>query len=281
MTLRIGWFSTGAGPGSQRYRLLSAAVEAIRSGSLDAEVAFVFCNRERGENPETDSFLDLVESFEIPLLASSSRDFRRARGGALSKPGQPLPQWRHEYDDTVAEVVRNYEFDVGVLAGYMLVFTGAMCNRYPLLNLHPAAPGGPVGTWQEVIRQLIDQRAPESGVMVHLSTEELDAGPVVSFCRYSLRGPEIDVLWEGLGTRGAAEAPDAEGDNVALFSAIRRRGASREEPLVMSTLQALAAGRVRVEDRRVLGESGAELENGLDLTAEVDAAVLGDRPARS
>ncbi|MCH7812303.1 MAG: phosphoribosylglycinamide formyltransferase, partial [Chloroflexi bacterium] len=43
MTLRIGWFSTGGGPDSQRQRLLTATVKAIRDGALDAEIAFVFC----------------------------------------------------------------------------------------------------------------------------------------------------------------------------------------------------------------------------------------------
>jgi hypothetical protein len=40
MTLRIGWYATGRSEGSRR--LLTAAVEAIRRGGLDAEIAFVF-----------------------------------------------------------------------------------------------------------------------------------------------------------------------------------------------------------------------------------------------
>ena len=44
--LRIGWFSTGRGEGSKA--LLRAAMDAIQKGDLKAEIAFVFCNRERG-----------------------------------------------------------------------------------------------------------------------------------------------------------------------------------------------------------------------------------------
>ena len=88
MTLCIGWFSTGAGPGSQRWRLLTAAVDAIRRRELDAQIVFVFCNRERGEDEGTDRFLDLVESFDIACLTLSSRRLRRERGGALSTPGE-------------------------------------------------------------------------------------------------------------------------------------------------------------------------------------------------
>lgn len=278
MPLRIGWFSTGRGEGSRR--LLTAAVEAIRQGGLDAHIAFVFCNREPGEYEPTDGFLDLAASYGIPCLARSSRRFRRERGGALSKPGEPLPAWRIEYDRQVADLLAPYPLDIGMLAGYMLVFTGEVCNRYPLLNLHPAEPRGPVGTWQEVTWQLIDRRAGHSGVMIHLATEELDRGPVVTHCTYSLRGADFDSLWEALGGRSAADVQAKEGEDLPLFREIRRHGAARELPFVVATLRAFADRRLRVEGRKVVDATGHELANGLDLTLEIEAAVaplLGHR----
>jgi phosphoribosylglycinamide formyltransferase-1 len=273
MTLHIGWFSTGAGKGSQRQRLLSAAVEDIRRGELDAEIAFVFCNRERGEYEEVDSFLDLVKSFGLPCLTFSSRQFRRDRGGALSKPGEALPPWRDQYDREVAELVAQHPFDIGVLAGYMLIFTGEMCNRYPMLNLHPAEPGGPVGTWKQVIWELIDRRAERSGVLINLATEDLDRGPVVAYCTYSLRGPAFDPLWVALGSRASTELQEAEGEELPLFLEIRRHGAEREIPLVIATLRAFSQGRVRIAGGRVANAEGKELPRGLDLTVEIDTAV--------
>lgn len=273
MALRIGWFSTGAGKGSQRQRLLTAVVDDIRRGEMDAEIAFVFCNRERGEYEDVDSYLDLVDSFGLRCLTLSSRRFRRDRGGALSKPGQPLPPWRAEYDREVAELVAPYPFDIGMLAGYMLIFTGEVCNRYTLLNLHPAEPGGPVGTWKEVNWELIDKRAERSGVLLNLATEELDRGPPAAFCTYPLRGPAFDPLWEALGGCSSSEVREAEGEDRPLFREIRRHGAEREIPLVIATLRAFAQGRVRIQDRRVVDANGQELPRGLDLTAEIDAAV--------
>ena len=271
MTLRVGWFSTGRGEGSRR--LLTATVEAIRSGTLDAEIAFVFCNRERGEHEATDGFLDLVASFGVPVLTLSSRRFRRDRGGARSKPGEPLPAWRAEYDRAVAELAGQYEFDIGVLAGYMLIFTPEMAGRFPFLNLHPAEPGGPVGTWQEVIWQLIDARAERSGVMVHLATEELDRGPPVAFCSYSLRGKDFGPLWAAIAGQQTAELQSARGEELPLFQEVRRHGAAREMPLVVETLRAVAQERVRIEGGRVVDETGRELSGGLDLTSEVDRAA--------
>jgi folate-dependent phosphoribosylglycinamide formyltransferase PurN len=271
MTLRIGWFSTGRGEGSRR--LLTAAVDAIRSRELDAEIAFVFCNRERGEYEATDEFLDLVASFDLSLVTLSSRGFRRERGGELSQPGRPLPAWRAEYDRAVAALITPYAFDVGMLAGYMLVFTGEVCNRHPLLNLHPAAPDGPVGTWQEVTWQLIDQRAAESGVMVHLATEELDRGPVVSYCTYAIRGALFEALWDAIGARSSAKLQAAEGEELPLFREIRRQGAARELPFVVATLRAFAQGRLRVESGQVLDSDGRPLKGGLDLSEEIDRSV--------
>ena len=273
MTLRIGWFATGRGEGSPK--LLSAALDAIGSGALDAEIAFVFCNRERGEYEATDRFLDLVEASGVPLLTLSSRAFRKVHGGERSRPGEPLPAWRVEYDRAVMKLVAPYRFDVGMLAGYMLIFTGEAARAHSFLNLHPAEPGGPTGTWQEVIWQLIDARAERSGVMVHLATEELDRGPAVAYCTFSLRGPAFDALWQAIDGRSAHEIAAAEGEENALFRAIRRHGAARELPLVVGTLQAFAAGRVRIDSGRVVDGAGRELGRGLDLTAEVDAAVAG------
>ena len=270
MTLRVGWFSTGRGEGSRL--LLTAAVEAIRSGELDAEIAFVFSNRERGEHEATDGFLDLAASFGSPVLTLSSRRFRRERDGARSQPGRPLPPWRLEYDRQVAELIAPHPFDVGVLAGYMLIFTAEMSRRYPLLNLHPAAPDGPIGTWQEVTHQLIDSRAERSGVMIHLATEELDRGPLVTYCTYPLRGSAFDALW---ADHVPSSAPD---ETSPLFLEIRRHGAARELPFMIATLRAFADGRLRTAGRAVLDASGRPRPHGLDLTDETEAALQVARP---
>jgi phosphoribosylglycinamide formyltransferase-1 len=276
MTLRIGWFSTGAGERSQRWRLFSTAIGDIRSGRLDAEIAFVFCNRERGEDAGTDSFLDLAESQGVRCLTLSSRRFRKEHGGELSARGEPLPAWRIEYDRAVAELIAPHPFDIGMLAGYMLIFTPEMARRFPFLNLHPAEPGGPAGTWQDVIWQLIDRRAERSGVMLHLTTDALDEGPVVAYCTYSLRGPAVDPLWAGIEARSAADLRSREGEAHPLFAAIRRQGAARETPLVIATLRALASGRLRMESGHVLDELGSQIAKGLDLTKEIEATIASE-----
>ena len=243
MTLRIGWFTTARGPGSRA--MFEAVRDAIEAGAMDAELAFVFCNRERGEAGATDSFLELVEQAGAPLVARSSVRYRRAVGGALSRPGEPLPAWRLEYDRLVDEDLEAHPFDIGMLAGYMLILEREFVARHAVLNLHPALPDGPVGMWQAVIRELIRSGAEESGVMLHLAIAEVDEGPRVAYCRYPLRDADLEALRERLPAP-PAELDDAALDASELFAAIRARGVAREAPLVVATLAEFAAGRLRV-----------------------------------
>src|SRR5437762_1609166 len=103
---RIGWFSTGRGPGSRT--LLTAGVEAIRSGEIAGEIAFVFCNRERGQDPNTDQFLDLAQGYGLTVITVSDRAFRKRLGGEVARMGQALPAWRAGYDRAMLELVAEH-----------------------------------------------------------------------------------------------------------------------------------------------------------------------------
>ena len=150
---KIGWFSTGRGAGSRG--LLKAAYDSIRSGDINAEIEFVFCSRERGETEATDSYLDMVEEYGIPLVNFSYQRYRAARGMPNPEPSEPLPQWRIEYDREVMQRLEGFSPDLCVLAGFMLIAGPEMCQQYDVLNLHPAAPDGPAGTWQQVVWELM------------------------------------------------------------------------------------------------------------------------------
>jgi folate-dependent phosphoribosylglycinamide formyltransferase PurN len=257
--LRIAWFTTARGPGSRS--LFTYVADRIRSGDLEAEITAVVSNRERGEAEATDAFFDLVGDHGLPLVTLSSVRFRREHGGKLSKPGEPLPEWRRDYDQAVAGLLRSFDFDIGVLAGYMLITTVELCDRYPLLNLHPAAPNGPEGVWQDVIKQLIREGAVESGVQIQRATPDVDRGPLVSYCTYSIRGEGIDHLWVAAGS-----PPATVGEESPLFQEIRQRGMIREAPLMAETLRA-------VSDKGVAAVVTGPHPAQLDLTAAVKRAI--------
>jgi folate-dependent phosphoribosylglycinamide formyltransferase PurN len=270
VTLQLGWFTTARGPGSRA--LFEAVVAAIAEGALDARIAVVCCNREPGEDPITDGFLQRVQELGLPLVARSSVRFRRASRGPRSRPGEPLPEWRAAYDAELERALAPHPFELGVLAGYMLILGPALVARHALLNLHPALPGGPAGTWREVIRALIRARARASGVMLHLAIPEVDAGPVATYCRYALDGPVLAPYWAALAPRPEA-LDDAAVEASGLFDAIREEGVRREAPLLVATLRAFASGRVRARPGQLLDAAGAPAPP-VDLTAEVEARLL-------
>ncbi|HUF53750.1 MAG TPA: formyltransferase family protein [Dehalococcoidia bacterium] len=271
MTLKLAWFATGSGATSPA--LLSAALEAIASGRLDAEIAVVFCNREPGEEPMSDAYCERVEAAGIPLVRFSDRRFRRQHGGKIARKGETLPAWRRDYDREVMRLLEPYEFDLGMLAGYKLIFCEEAASRWDLLNLHPAAPGGPAGVWQDVIWQLIEAQADRAGVMTHLATPELDEGPVVSYCTYPIQGDaDIDPFWASVEASGLQTAR-AGSEDLPLFQEIRRRGVLRELPLVIETLRAFADGRVHIAGKQPVDSAGNPVP-GYDLTEEIEA-ILG------
>jgi phosphoribosylglycinamide formyltransferase-1 len=237
--------------------LLNAALDAIDSGALNASIDFVFCNREKGEAAGSDTFMSRVEGRGVPLVALSSKRFREANGG------RPWPELRRDYDLAAADLLAGYKADVSVTAGYMLI-APELCKRFRMVNLHPALPDGPIGTWQKVIWDLIGQRATRTGAMVNLVTEDVDAGPVLSYCSFPIHGGQFDRLWDDVRGRPANEIKTAEGEAFPLFAAIRQAGLVRERPLLVRTLIAIADGRIDPAD-----PPGAPL----DLTREIEAAL--------
>ena len=257
---KLGWFSTGRGEGS--LNLLNRTLDAIKSRQLPAEISFVFCNREHGEGDGSDRFLQTVKDYKIPLIAFSHRRFRRNL--------DPSHDWRKHYFTGVAELVAPYKFDLGVHAGLLLITSGEWCTLKTLINLHPAAPGGPKGTWQEVIWELIASNAHESGCYMHHVTPELDAGPVVTYSKFSIKSNDMKNLWEQTSGKNIDELKKSPGEELPLFKAIRQKGVAYEVPLVIETLRSFASGAVAVREGRVVDREGKQI-HGYDLTAQIEA----------
>jgi phosphoribosylglycinamide formyltransferase 1 len=262
----FGWFSTGRGKGSQE--LLKVACNGIKTGQIgNADISFVFCSREQGESPETDNFIELVKSLHIPLVCLSYQKFKGDKPD--NDVDNPLPEWRLEYDRKVMELLKDFHPDLCVLAGYMLIVGKEMCERYKMLNLHPAAPGGPTGTWREVIWQLIDWKSSQTGVMMHMVTPVLDKGPVVSYCTFPVIGEPFDNYWEDIKGRTAADIKEIEGENNNLFKVIRQHGLKREFPLILATMAAFSSGKVMISNGKVIDAKGNTID-GYNLTNEIE-----------
>ncbi|MDY7032934.1 MAG: formyltransferase family protein [Thermodesulfobacteriota bacterium] len=272
MVMNIGWFSTGRDKAARD--LFNSVYKEIRRGAIKADISFVFCNRVLGEDRESDSFIKMVKDYGINLISYSSRDFKsdmRLRG---KKDFATFHLWRRDYDTEIMKRLRNYNSDLIVLAGYMLIVSGDMCEKFNMINLHPAAPGGPSGTWQEVIWKLIDSKANTTGVMMHLVTSHLDQGPPVTYCTFPIRGHLFDELWNDLyrrlKTTSLTQIIEKDGEKNQLFMEIRKHGFMRELPLLVQTIKAFADGRIKLENKRLFMQNET-LEHGLCLNDEIEA----------
>jgi folate-dependent phosphoribosylglycinamide formyltransferase PurN len=264
--LNIGWFSTGRDKAARQ--LLQAVQESIKTNEIEGKINFVFSNREPGESKESDSFFELVRSYNIPLICFSHRKFksrllplRYAQGhNDIATKGE-REGWRLKYDREVNKRIRKFPVDICVLAGYMLIIGEELCRKYNMINLHPAPPRGPVGSWQEVIEELIQNKAGKAGAMMHLVTPELDRGPVVSYCLFPIKGEPFEPYWQ-------------RNEKGELFKLIRQHELIREFPLIISTLKAFSQGKIAMREGKVTDAQGNLIE-GYDLTEEINQAVAG------
>ncbi len=267
---KLGWFSTGRDKAARD--LLTVANSSIKRGEIEAEIAFVFCTREPGESEEGDLFIKLVEDYHIPLVCFSYQKFKARESTPITDQAETLPQWRLDYDREVMKRLEDFHPDLCVLAGYMLITGKEMCQRYNMINLHPAAPGGPTGTWQEVIWQLINNEAQETGVLMNLVTPELDKGPPVAYCTFTIRGEPFDKYWQEIEGHSLEEIKK-QGENNPLFRLIRKHGLAREFPLIIATLKAFSQGKIKITaDKKLVDAEGKSIK-GYNLTDEINELV--------
>jgi phosphoribosylglycinamide formyltransferase-1 len=226
--------------------LVQRIQRAIDGGQISGtEIAAVFCNRRRGEGREVDSFLAWCDERHLPTVCVSSRQLRRERPA----------DWREELGREARSRLAGLGADLHLLVGYMLWLDDETSEQLPPLNLHPALPGGPVGTWQEVIRQLMAEGSTQTGATMQLirpGVENRDQGTPVTFFRF----------------------PIARG---MTFDQIRQQGFVREPFLLVETLRALAEGEIRIEHHRVIGPLGEPLAGGYDLTVTVDELLTQEK----
>jgi len=249
--LNIGWFSTGRDEAARQ--LLQAVRDKSPSSDINGKISFVFSNREPGEAKESDLFFELVRSYTIPLVCLSHKKFETAKE---EEDLDIKKEWRIKYDREVNKRIEPFAPDLCVLAGYMLIVSAELCQKYDMINLHPAPPGGPTGSWQEVIWALIQNKAETAGAMMHLVTPELDRGPVVSYCLFSIKGEPFAEYWR-------------KDDKNMLFRLIRQHELAREFPLITLTLKSLSRGEVSIKNRRVINAQG-KLISGYNLSGKVD-----------
>lgn len=126
---------------------------------------------------------------------------------------------RAEFDEYLFSRIDTVHPDLIVCAGYMrLIGDAAVAPRHGrMINIHPSLL--PAFKGLHTHQQALGAGVAEHGASVHFVTPELDGGPVIA----------------------QARVPVLAGDDAQTLGA---RVLAREHPLLLATLQLLAAGRV-------------------------------------
>ena len=150
-----------------------------------------------GSGSNLQAILDAVAAGTIPavptLVVSNRKDayglVRAENAGVPTayfpfKPYRDAGKTREAYDADLAELIRPYQPDLIVLAGWMHILSAAFLNHFPhkVINLHPALPGQFAGTHaiQRAYEAYQRGEVEHTGCMVHFTIPEVDAGPVIA-----------------------------------------------------------------------------------------------------
>ncbi|MFL2664712.1 MAG: formyltransferase family protein [Dehalococcoidia bacterium] len=239
--MKIGWFTSAGGEGS--LGLFKSTLNAINKRKINGSIDFVFINKDYGENINSDKFMEIVQHNKIPLITLSSKKFKE------SNNNKNWSELRSNFDHEIINMLNDYILDIAVHAGYMLI-APLLCKHFMTINIHPALPGETIGTWKKAIWDVIEQRLYETGAMVHISTEKVDEGPVLSFGRYSLSEEKFISEWKKIERLPIKEIKDKYGEDLSLFNLIRQKGLVFERKLLTETLVRISNNQISLKNTK-------------------------------
>lgn len=165
MSINLVVFASGSGT------TLQSIIDAISNKKLNAKINLVVTNK-----PEAYA-LKRAELAGIPTYTISAKS-------------------TSEIDEELFDVLKKYEIDLIVLAGYLRMIGEKLLSKYTIINTHPSLLpkfGGKGMHGMHVHQAVIEAKEKVSGVTVHFVNNEYDRGNII-------RQTKVEVL----------EADDAE-----------------------------------------------------------------------
>lgn len=208
--VRLGVLVSGRGSN------LQAIMDAIKAGKLSAEILVVVSDNEKA------AALD------------------RARGEGIDAvfvdPKAYSP--RVELDRQLVRIMKDYDVDLVVLAGFMRVLGAEFVEafRHRIMNIHPSLLPAFPGLHAQ--RQALEHGVKVSGCTVHFVDEGVDTGPIIL-------------------QRAVPVLEDDDEDSLA------KRILMEEHKTYPRAIQLFAEGRLSIEGRRVIIQ-GKPWEEGQD-----------------
>lgn len=151
MSINLAVFASGNGS------TLQAIIDAINSKKLDAKINLVVSN-----NKDAYALTRAVKA-GIPVYTISSKKI-------------------NDMDDELFEILKNYNVDLIVLAGYLKMIGPKLLEKYRIINTHPSLLpkfGGKGMHGMHVHQAVISAKEKISGVTVHFVNNEYDRGDII------------------------------------------------------------------------------------------------------
>lgn len=141
---------------------LQAILDNIKSGFIPAEISVVIASK-----PGIYA-LERVKGLDIPSHVVCSKDFKS----------------KEEYEDELIRVLRDYEVDLVILAGFLKVLSPHFVNAFKgrIMNIHPSLIPAFCGDGfygERVHKAVLDYGVKVTGVTVHFVDEGTDTGPII------------------------------------------------------------------------------------------------------
>ena len=183
---------------------LQSIIDKAASGGLSVDIKCVISDKEKAYG------LERARKHNIPAHFVDRK----------------LYSLREEHEEAIISILKNYDVELIVLAGYMRLLTPHIISRYRnrIINIHPALlpsfPGtdGYGDAWRYGVKV--------SGCTVHFVDEGCDTGPII------LQGVN----------------PIEENDT---FESFRDRGLEIEHRVLPEAIQLYCESRLKIEGRRV------------------------------
>ncbi|SDI89136.1 phosphoribosylglycinamide formyltransferase [Natribacillus halophilus] len=149
--MRLAMFASGTGSN------VEAILQAVRSGTLEAEPALVF-----SDQPEA-PVLEKARDYGIDTHTFKPRDFAS----------------KQHYEEELLQLLKQYHVDWVALAGYMRLLGPTLVTAYDqrIVNIHPSLL--PAFPGLDAIGQALEAEVNETGVTIHYVDDGMDTGAVI------------------------------------------------------------------------------------------------------
>lgn len=150
--MKLAIFASGNGSNFQ------AIAEAVKVGTVDAEIILLFCDKKEAQ------VVQRARTLSIPVISFSPKDFES----------------KAMYEAEILHLLEEAQVDLVVLAGYMRIIGPTLLEVFSnrMLNIHPSLL--PYFPGLHGIRDAFNANVSETGVTIHYVDDGVDTGPIIA-----------------------------------------------------------------------------------------------------